>query len=299
MLGFALHPVYAAIARALPETNVSGIGTLTKIAVYYHRRLLATEDLGELRRDFISWMRGEFTNSKATEFRAPWEYWDAVALENPNSLLPKLAMRVLSIAVNTATCERLFSELGLIHTAKRNRMGATKALDFHIIAKHVRQRSQKKATVSENPKKKLMIYPTERKIDLAVANAHNLFTPSPQQGGGADEESDDEDPGDGVDGDPTFSLWGEFLDEVFEDEEIDAGYAETAVHTDGGAARESRESPVNNSSSELEAIPEAIKQAFTSHNDRNFPQEAIKLRGFRGRKATLEELFGLHVNQSS
>eukprot|EP00644_Phytophthora_capsici_P005325 jgi/Phyca11/97059/e_gw1.1.1311.1 len=279
MLGFALHPVYAAIARALPETNVSGIGTLTKIAVYYHRRLLATEDLGELRRDFISWMRGEFTNIKATEFRAPWEYWDAVALENPNSLLPKLAMRVLSIAVNTAT--------------------STKALDFHIIAKHVRQRSQKKATVSENPKKKLMISPTERKIDLAVANAHNLFTPSPQQGGGADEESDDEDPGDGVDGDPTLSLWGEFLDEVFEDEEIDAGYAETAVHTDGGAARESRESPVNNSSSELEAIPEAIKQAFTSHNDRNFPQEAIKLRGFRGRKATLEELFGLHVNQSS
>ncbi|ETO75954.1 hypothetical protein F444_08549 [Phytophthora nicotianae P1976] len=120
MLGFALHPEYVAVAKDLPETDVSGIGTLTKIAVYYHRRQLATADLGELRRDMISRMRGEFTNIKATEFRAPWEYWDAVAVETPSSVLPKLVMRVLSIAVNTATCERLFSELGLIHTAKRN-----------------------------------------------------------------------------------------------------------------------------------------------------------------------------------
>ncbi|ETK87201.1 hypothetical protein L915_08320 [Phytophthora nicotianae] len=120
MLGFALHPEYVAVAKDLPETDVSGIGTLTKIAVYYHRRQLATADLGELRRDMISRMRGEFTNIKATEFRAPWEYWAAVAVETPSSVLPKLVMRVLSIAVNTATCERLFSELGLIHTAKRN-----------------------------------------------------------------------------------------------------------------------------------------------------------------------------------
>ncbi|ETN09449.1 hypothetical protein PPTG_11843 [Phytophthora nicotianae INRA-310] len=90
MLGFALHPEYVAVAKDLPETDVSGIGTLTKIAVYYHRRQLATADLGELRRDMISRMRGEFTNIKATEFRAPWEYWDAVAVETPSSVLPKL-----------------------------------------------------------------------------------------------------------------------------------------------------------------------------------------------------------------
>ncbi|ETM47006.1 hypothetical protein L914_08208, partial [Phytophthora nicotianae] len=76
--GFQQHFVqYVAVAKDLPETDVSGIGTLTKIAVYYHRRQLATADLGELRRDMISRMRGEFTNIKATEFRAPWEYWDA------------------------------------------------------------------------------------------------------------------------------------------------------------------------------------------------------------------------------
>ncbi|ETL40622.1 hypothetical protein L916_08248 [Phytophthora nicotianae] len=90
MLGFALHPEYVAVAKDLPETDVSGIGTLTKIAVYYHRRQLATADLGELRRDMISRMRGEFTNIKATEFRAPWEYWAAVAVETPSSVLPKL-----------------------------------------------------------------------------------------------------------------------------------------------------------------------------------------------------------------
>ncbi|ETP17052.1 hypothetical protein F441_08465 [Phytophthora nicotianae CJ01A1] len=247
MLGFALHPEYVAVAKDLPETDVSGIGTLTKIAVYYHRRQLATADLGELRRDMISRMRGEFTNIKATEFRAPWEYWAAVAVETPSSVLPKL-------------------------------------------------RTQKKATVSENPKKKLLISPIEREINLAVADAHNLFTPSPQQGDIVDEDSGNEVPGDGFDGDPTLSLWGGggFLMMYFEDEEVGSGYTETAARIDGEALRESREwRPANNISNELEVIPEAVKQAFTNHNDRNFPQEAIKLRGFRGRKASLGELFGL------
>ncbi|ETL93772.1 hypothetical protein L917_08147 [Phytophthora nicotianae] len=83
----------------------------------------------------------------------------------------------------------------------------------------------------------------------------------------------------------------------FEDEEVGSGYTETAARIDGEALRESREwRPANNISNELEAIPEAVKQAFTNYNDRNFPQEAIKLRGFRGRKASLGELFGLQVN---
>ncbi|ETO80033.1 hypothetical protein F444_05368 [Phytophthora nicotianae P1976] len=178
MLGFALHP----------------------------GRLFNTEDTGHLRRDMLAWMKGRFTRTKYSEFpNAPWEYWECVATERPKSQLPNLAMRVLSIAVNTATCEQLFSELGLIHTAKRNRMAANKTLDYHIIAKH---------------------------IIFDVANSSHLFTPSPQRGAVIKEdESDDEDPGDGVDGDSTLSLWGDFLDEVFEDEEIGAGYTENETFT--------------------------------------------------------------------
>ncbi|KAF1774825.1 hypothetical protein GQ600_15797 [Phytophthora cactorum] len=38
MVGFALHPLYADTARQIPDTAVSGIGALGKIAVYYYRR---------------------------------------------------------------------------------------------------------------------------------------------------------------------------------------------------------------------------------------------------------------------
>eukprot|EP00644_Phytophthora_capsici_P009097 jgi/Phyca11/101772/e_gw1.6.830.1 len=274
MLGFALHPVYAETARALPETAVSGTGTLCKIAVYYFRRLFATEDIGEIRRDMLAWMKGRFTRTKPSEFpNAPWEYWE-----------------ILSIAVNTATCERLFSELGVIHTAKRNRMAPSKALDYHIIAKHVRNRSKKSDT--GDPRKKLLISPIEREIIMDATSRSSLFEPSPQQQGSsnADDDSDDDDPGDGVDGTTTLTLWGEFLDEVFEDEEIDAGYTENEAGPELRALRELREDDLEDEN-ELENIPSPIKHEFPAHNDRNFPQEALVLQGFRGRKSTLTELF--------
>ncbi|EEY66509.1 uncharacterized protein PITG_17131 [Phytophthora infestans T30-4] len=81
MLGFALHPVYAEIARELPETAVSGTGTLCKIAVYYFRRLFATEDICEIRRDMLAWMKGRFTRTKPSEFpNVPWEYWEVLSI---------------------------------------------------------------------------------------------------------------------------------------------------------------------------------------------------------------------------
>ncbi|ETP44402.1 hypothetical protein F442_08997, partial [Phytophthora nicotianae P10297] len=294
MLGFALHRGCVDAAKDLPQTAVSGVGTLCKIAIYYYRRLFNTEDTGHLRRDMLAWMKGRFTRTKYSEFpNAPWEYWDCVATERQ---LPNLAMRVLSIAVNTATCERLFSELGLIHTAKRNRMAANKTLDYHIIAKHVRQRAHKSSAGSENPKKKLLLSPTEREIIFDVANSSHLFTPSPQRGAVIEEdESDDEDPGDGVDGDSTLSLWGDFLVEVFEDEEIGAGYTENKTFTSMAEPQVTDrlvEDELDNLIDEFEFIPEAIKHTIPNFNDRNFPQKPKTLQGFRGLKATLAQLFG-------
>ncbi|KAG3007262.1 hypothetical protein PC116_g3554 [Phytophthora cactorum] len=64
----------------------------------------------------LAWLKGRFTRTKPSEFPgASWEFWESVATQRPKIMLPKLAMRVLSIAVNTATCERLFSELGAIN----------------------------------------------------------------------------------------------------------------------------------------------------------------------------------------
>ncbi|KAG3110809.1 hypothetical protein PI125_g9689 [Phytophthora idaei] len=60
-----------------------------------------------------------------------------------------------------------------------------------------------------------------------------MFTPSPQTTQARstvaeDDDNDEGNPGDGADGEETLSLWREYLDEVFADEEIDTGYEEAA-----------------------------------------------------------------------
>ncbi|KAF1785901.1 hypothetical protein GQ600_25147 [Phytophthora cactorum] len=50
MVGFVLHPLYADTARQIPDTAVSGIGALGKIAVYHYCRLFNTEDIAQIRR---------------------------------------------------------------------------------------------------------------------------------------------------------------------------------------------------------------------------------------------------------
>lgn len=79
-------------------------------------------------------------------------YWKQVAYKYP--LLSTLAIKVLSIAVNTATCERLFSALGAIQSPARNRLQAEKP---YIVQKRVRDadevtRAGKKTKRIVNPK---------------------------------------------------------------------------------------------------------------------------------------------------
>ncbi|KAF1786173.1 Zinc finger, C2H2 [Phytophthora cactorum] len=163
------------------------------------------------------------------------------------------------------------------------------------IAKHVRQRAQKGAAAFENPKKKLLISPEEREIILDAASCSSLFTPSPQQRGAvnADEDSDSEDPGDSADGDPTLSLWGEFL----------GGFRKRGnwCRLRGIKSQcckhwrkrfEGYEKIERGRFGRIRRNGDAVKQPFTNHNDRTFPQEAVKLRGFRGQKAKLGALFG-------
>ncbi|EEY55156.1 uncharacterized protein PITG_20318 [Phytophthora infestans T30-4] len=70
MLWFALHPVYVECSRELPETVVSGIGTLAKIAAYFYRRLFGTDEIGQLRRDMLAWMQRRFTRMKPTRYES-------------------------------------------------------------------------------------------------------------------------------------------------------------------------------------------------------------------------------------
>jgi hypothetical protein len=52
-----------------------------------------------------------------------------------------LALIILSIVTNTATCERLFSELAQIHTARRNRLKPDKVKKLSIAHQAVRKKN--------------------------------------------------------------------------------------------------------------------------------------------------------------
>ncbi|CAE6454793.1 unnamed protein product [Rhizoctonia solani] len=59
-----------------------------------------------------------------------------LAYKTPNSgrhQLAHLAIHVLSIVANSAGCERLFSEMGHIHTKRRNRLGYQKVFDTAVV----------------------------------------------------------------------------------------------------------------------------------------------------------------------
>ncbi len=56
------------------------------------------------------------------ELAGPLRFWDLVKFAFKGLRLARVAMVILSIVTNTATCERLFSELAQIHIAKRNRL---------------------------------------------------------------------------------------------------------------------------------------------------------------------------------
>ncbi|KAG3091867.1 hypothetical protein PI125_g17306 [Phytophthora idaei] len=169
-------------------------------------------------------------------------------------------------------------------------MKASKALDIHIVAKHVRQRSLKNS--ARNSKSALLISPVEREILLEESSS--AFTPSPQgshqhQPTNAEEDSDGEDPGEVVSDASTLSLWADYLAEVFQDEEIDTNYA--AIDS-----RLQSTDPVGNEREEdnkFEDTSAAVIHVFPSENNPGFPQQD-KLEGFRTQEATLRELFGPH-----
>jgi hypothetical protein len=55
--------------------------------------------------------------------------------------LARLALVILSIVTNTATCERLFSELAQIHTARHNRLKPDKVKKLSIVYQAVRKKN--------------------------------------------------------------------------------------------------------------------------------------------------------------
>lgn len=103
--------------KLLIKTLLMTIGSLCRIGGYYYRRFMRKDpcQIGGRRTPLAERKTGTPTR---WGFSGISMFWDFMRDDMPGSKLPTLATLVLSIVVNTATCERYFSELTLIHTAK-------------------------------------------------------------------------------------------------------------------------------------------------------------------------------------
>ncbi|ETN12666.1 hypothetical protein PPTG_08746 [Phytophthora nicotianae INRA-310] len=143
LLALFLHPAHKEPGKQLVDKRpLTSVGSLCRIGVYYFRRFNLSDDTTRL-----------FENLH-------W-YWLCTRTEMRGSKLPTLAVAILSIVVNTATCERYFSELALIHTAKRNRMDPEKARKLALVRKRVRENGC--ADSGGVSKRRRLTDPTERK----------------------------------------------------------------------------------------------------------------------------------------
>ncbi|POM81435.1 Hypothetical protein PHPALM_600 [Phytophthora palmivora] len=133
------------------RARIASSTQLGKFAVYYYRRLIG-DDYGAVRGPLMSWISSELTSAHVREFNLDvLRFWQNVQKEHPLSALPKLAIRVLSVAVNT----RLFSEMGMIQTAKRNKMTSSKAQNIQRIRHHIRE-SERQSSPNEPTIKRIL-----------------------------------------------------------------------------------------------------------------------------------------------
>jgi hypothetical protein len=87
-----------------------------------------------------TWLSGGYIEEELYESMPPIDFWNTMSDVAPT--LSTLATFVLSIAVQSATCERLFSSFGIFHTKTRNRLLSKKTHQLAQIKRQVREKDE-------------------------------------------------------------------------------------------------------------------------------------------------------------
>lgn len=120
IIAFFLHPKYrgSVFNSNLSSLNLPQIGLWVQ---YYYKEWFKTRPsviLAELSK-FVN-EEYPFDNDTASNFDDVQDYWKFTT--GATKELSILAVRVFSICVNSASCERLFSSMDFIHSVRRNRL---------------------------------------------------------------------------------------------------------------------------------------------------------------------------------
>ncbi|ETN14724.1 hypothetical protein PPTG_07714 [Phytophthora nicotianae INRA-310] len=260
MLALYFHPAYIEVRKALPgNTAVTGIGNIGKFAKFSYKKFFG-KDPGDIVREMHDWLTGSLIQYTLDDFEdsmlpAIPAFWRHVKMQFPNSRLADLAIAVLSVLVFTATCERYFSGIALIHTPLRNRMDSERRERLLV-----RENSYVAAYLSEQLKhRKLVLYLHKnwKCLSLCCAIAATIYdNPLASR-------------------DAVFG----WMDACNEEEAIEGSVESTEVFDPSEFSQDV------DAETQMPELPD--------FNDPRVPQEEINLVGERGKKATLDELFKL------
>lgn len=288
LLALFLHRAHRqASKKLLDKTALTTIGSLCRVGVYYFKRFSIDQNVAGLYEDLARWIKGdEDALLPFSAFRSIDAYWTSMVTDMPGSKLPRLAIIILGFAVNTANCERYFSELALIHTAKRNNLSPEKARKLALVRKRVRENDRARNT-SISTKRRRLIDPAERTL---LRDRDDRFESSEPD---VDHHPDDEN----VEGsDRALEYWSSVLCELEPDNDPQSLQSESEnTHTTatlGNAAKRFALKVNEIKEQSVEPIPEPDRRPFPNYNDMRFPQEKA-LTGLRGQKVSLAELSGV------
>jgi hypothetical protein len=280
LLALFLHPTHFFLALAMVEDKNSAIdfGRLSEYGVYYYRRYIG-EDTGGLHAELLDWFKQRFMQQTLQNFNGDIiNFWTYAHERWPAASLPTLAVTILSIGVNTATCERYFSELASIHTARRNRMDPAKASKFAVVRRSIRERDQPDGSAKLDVLFKKVINPNERTLSTDCSHPVGLADDDIEEARIAVHQPPPPD--------DTLDFWQQVFNLL--DEEIDE---EDCMADDDVQIDDCESIPrVRIAGVEMEPIPHPDTRPFPSYNARDFPQEK-KLRGIRGDKYPLSLIF--------
>jgi len=130
ILSFFLHPSYK-LQFFASNPKLSHIN-LNKWVQYYYIKWFGKNPTSMIR-ELLAYKEKffPFNESSLLELeKTPLDYWSFLSDSTPE--LSQLATKLFSICVNSASCERLFSSMGFLHTKRRNKLNVS-YLIFYVI----------------------------------------------------------------------------------------------------------------------------------------------------------------------
>ncbi len=144
VLALFLHPRHHSTFKKIADkTPLTSLGQLCKFAIFYYTCFI-DEDIGQLHDEVLQWWAmgsPAYGVADPEELAGPLRLWDFVKFAFKGQHLARLALVILSIITNMATCERLFFELTQIHTARCNRLKPNRVKKLSIVRQAIRKKN--------------------------------------------------------------------------------------------------------------------------------------------------------------